>query len=151
MTSGQLHPAPRVITRTHPLALVGLGGALGSLLRHGVTSTQLEPSIAVFLLNVAGSLVLGSITAWLQHSDSPLHGNAGEAREHWAALLGLGLCGGLTTFSTHMVDVAERLDGSSSTAAMVSLLGTAVVAIVAAGGGYELTRRTVRPHVGVER
>ncbi len=142
MTSGRLRPSADAITRAHPLILVGLGGALGSLVRHGVTSIQLNASVAVLVLNVAGSLALGSITAWLQHSGSPLHGNAGEARDHWAALIGLGLCGGLTTFSTHMVDVAQRLDSSSLSTALVSLVSTAVLAIAAAATGYELTKRT---------
>lgn len=122
--------------------LVGVGGALGSLVRHGMTSTQLNTSVAVLVLNVAGSFALGSITAWLHHAKSAWHGTAGEARDRWAALLGLGFCGGLTTFSTHMVDVAQRLDSSSMVSAVVSLLVTALLAVAAAAIGYELTRRT---------
>jgi len=131
--------------RAHPLLLVALGGATGSLVRHGVTSTTLRESIAIFLLNVVGSLALGAMAAWLQHAESPLLGVAREASGHWAALLGLGFCGGLTTFSTHMVDVAQRLDSSSWTGALLSLLGTTAVAIAAAGIGYEAVRRTVQP------
>jgi len=135
----------------HPLALVGLGGAVGSVARHIVVSGPADPSIAVFLLNVVGSLALGSITAWLQHARSSLHGDAGEAKPHWAALLGLGLCGGLTTFSTHMVDVAQRLDSSETETALLSLFGTAAAAIAAAAVGYELTRRATQPATGDTR
>lgn len=137
-------PVPQ-IARVQPLVLVGLGGATGSLVRHGVVSTALDPTLAVFLLNVAGSLILGALTAWLQHAGSPWHGPAGEAKRHWSSLLGLGFCGGLTTFSTHMVDVATRLDGThrinSASSALVSLFGVAGVAIAAAVLGYEGTRR----------
>ena len=147
MTSSELHQRSTVrqITRAHPLALVGLGGASGSLARHGVVSTPLDPSVAVFILNVIGSLALGAPTAWLQHSNSPFHGTSGEARVHWLSLLGLGFCGGLTTFSTHMVDVAQRLDSSSTTSALISLLATAGVATAAAGAGYEAARRAIGP------
>lgn len=131
------------LATVHPLLLVGAGGAAGSLLRHGVISLPVDPSIAVLVLNVVGSLALGSITAWLQHAASPLHGVAGRARDHWSALLGLGLCGGLTTFSTHMVDVAQRLDDASAGTAVVSLIGTAVLAVLAAAVGYESIRRAV--------
>jgi len=153
MTSGRL-PAPSVASRivsVHPLALVGLGGAVGSVARHIVVSGPADPSIAVLLLNVVGSLALGSITAWLQHARSSLHGDAGEAKPHWAALLGLGVCGGLTTFSTYMVDVAQQLDSSGVETALLSLLGTAVAAIAAAAAGYELTRRATHPGTGDTR
>ncbi len=133
------------ITRVHPLLLVGLGGAAGSLARHGVVSTPLDPSVAVFILNVLGSLALGALTAWLQHGDTRFHGTTGGARVHLSSLLGLGFCGGLTTFSTHMVDVAQRLDSSSWASALLSLLATAGFATAAAGAGYEAARRVFGP------
>lgn len=137
------------VQSVHPFLLIGIGGALGSLARHGVLSAATNDSATVFALNIVGSFALGALTAWLQHSRSALLGSAGEAREHWAAFLGVGLCGGLTTFSTHMVDVAQRLDASAFGEALFSLIGTAAVAIASAGVGYELVRRSARTPDGV--
>lgn len=129
--------------RVHPLLLVVIGGGVGSLARHSVVSIHSDPVTAVFLLNIAGSLLLGSLTAWTQHSASTLHGPDGELRGHWSALLGLGFCGGLTTFSTHMVDVAQRLNSSAPSSAVIPLVATTAMAIMAAGAGYEGTRRQI--------
>lgn len=127
---------PTTVART--FALVGAGGAIGSLLRHGALSTSVDPSVMVVVLNVLGSLALGGLTAWIQH-DHAAPPTGLPSREQWVLLLGLGACGGLTTFSTHMVDVAERL-GSTPGAAALSLAGTALLAVSAASIGFGVLR-----------
>lgn len=139
------HDQQPSLSRVHPLVLVILGGGLGSLARHGAISIHSDPIAAVFLLNIVGSLLLGSLTAWTQHSASTLLGANGALRGHWSGLLGLGFCGGLTTFSTHMVNVAQRLDASGFGAAAIPLLSTAAMAIMAAGIGYQATRQRIGP------
>lgn len=136
------HQRP-LFSRVHPFLLVIIGGGIGSLARHGVISIHSDPTVAVFLVNIVGSVLLGSLTAWTQHSGSTLLGADGELRAHWSGLLGLGFCGGLTTFSTHMVDVAQRLDASGPGAAAIPLISTTAMAIVAAGIGYQTTRQRI--------
>lgn len=138
-----VEPHPRSsLTRVHPFILVVVGGGLGSLVRHGIVSASSSVTTAVFFLNVVGSLLLGAMTAWVQQPASNGQNTNHDRRSRWSALGGVGFCGGLTTFSTHMVDVAQRLDSSPSSA-IVPLAVTAALAIVAAAVGFEVTRRQV--------
>ncbi|MBP7930079.1 MAG: CrcB family protein [Acidimicrobiia bacterium] len=80
-------------------ALVGTGGALGSLLRWYVTTwaNRRGPHgfAATVVVNLVGSLTLGVLTAH----------DLGAAPAAFAAV---GLCGGLTTFSTLAFELATR-------------------------------------------
>ncbi|MCX6394167.1 MAG: CrcB family protein [Solirubrobacterales bacterium] len=109
------------------LAAVAVGGSLGSLLRVGlgewipVGAGLPWPTL---LANIVGSAVLGALVA-LPRKDGDLR----------LPLLGIGFCGGLTTFSALCWELFDLLDkGSAGTAlayASVSLvlgLGAAVAA-----------------------
>lgn len=142
MSFSQSAGSPPTARSAPSLGLVAIGGGIGSLARHGAVSTELVgPTVSVFVLNVAGSLLLGALGAWWRRS--PIHG--AESRPvldttGWTALLGTGFCGGLTTFSTHMVDVAGRLDTAPFHAAW-SLAATAATAVAAAASGFTLMDR----------
>ncbi len=71
--------------------LVALGAAVGAVLRHAV-AVALPGRRATLLVNLAGSLLLGLLA---------------PAAPAAAALLGVGLCGGLTTFSTYALEVLD--------------------------------------------
>lgn len=100
------------------LAAVFAGGAAGALARTGLAEAwPAAPGAipwATLLANVAGCLVLGAVL--VRTAD-------GSARR---GLLGAGLCGGLTTFSTLQVELVELLrDGEAlraGTYAVISLL-----------------------------
>jgi len=85
---------------------VGLGGAFGALTRHLLDvalrrGTGIGPSTGVLVANGAGSLVLGMIVGWSTgHTLDP------EVRR----LVVVGFLGGLTTFSTLMVELVNLLD-----------------------------------------
>ena len=88
------------------LVAVGLGGALGALIRHLLDvalrrGAGIGPSTGVLVANGAGSLVLGVIVGWSTgHTLDP------EIRR----LVVVGFLGGLTTFSTLMVELVNLLD-----------------------------------------
>ena len=88
-----------------PLA-VFIGGGLGSVARWGVSHLLGDYSWAkpfpwpTFLINVLGSLILGILAVVTEH------------RPGWYALLGLGFCGGFTTFSTFSVETVRLLEKS---------------------------------------
>jgi CrcB protein len=76
--------------------LVAIGGALGAILRyltdHHVTKrTKSAFPWGTLTVNTVGSAVLGVLAAWSLHGSEP---------DTVRMLVGIGLCGGLTTFST---------------------------------------------------
>lgn len=125
------HPAPTHSVSVGSLLAVAVGGALGTAVRHGAMSTDWRPAIIVLAVNVVGSFVLGLLVA--------LRG--GGLADRWSALIGVGFCGGLTTFSTHAVDVAHRLDDQQWSSALLSVTGTTVLCVAAAATGHRLVRR----------
>ena len=120
-----------------PLPLVGFGGAVGTLVRHGVLNLDWSPSATLLVINLFGSALLGALSGIFL-------GREGETvPARWLALIGVGLCGGLTTFSGHMVDVASRLDEGQWGHALVSLAGTTILCVGAAIVGFVAARPSV--------
>lgn len=119
---------------TGRIVSIAVGGAVGASLRWAVASTldagQLPwPTLVV---NAIGSVLLGMLLAE-------------EWRHPRARLLlhdfgGIGLCGGLTTFSTFSLEVVDLArDGDSATAVLY-----AVASIVSALLGVVLGASTLR-------
>lgn len=79
------------------LVLVGLGGAVGSILRYVISVLSIRWfstsfPVGTFTVNILGSLLLGLVMGYLIkiNTDS----------EQIRLLIGVGFCGGFTTFST---------------------------------------------------
>ena len=89
------------------VAAVFVGGALGSLARAALGSAFPTPAghwpWPTFVVNVVGAFLLGWFATRLQER-LPLS-------SYRRPLLGTGLCGGLTTFSTMQVEIVAMLDG----------------------------------------
>ncbi len=102
--------------------LVALGAAVGAPLRF-VCGHYLDGRFArgTLLVNVAGSFLLGLLSA-LSLGEQPM------------ALLGLGFCGGLTTYSAFAVKTREHgwRDGGGYAVA------TLVLALAACAAGFAL-------------
>lgn len=106
--------------------LVFLGGAAGGVLRHLLatwfparTSGWLSPGL--WTVNLAGSFALGLLTR--------LVGEAGHL------LWGVGLCGGLTTFSTLAVEVLGIWRAGHRRAAVAQGLLMVTGGVLAAAAG----------------
>jgi CrcB protein len=112
------------------LLLVFLGGGLGSSLRFYFSlvenSTHLKwiPTISV---NILGCLLLGGFLAAYQKE---------QLAHHWYILLGVGFCGGLTTFSTFSTELFLLLKNNAYYDAVVYLVLSVVLGIIAAGLSY---------------
>ena len=100
--------------RAFVLTAVAAGGALGTIGRYELSLA--EPIVSgrfpwtTLGVNLAGSLLLGVVLAALaDRSTAPV----------WRPFLAVGVCGGLTTFSTWMMEsVLLTRDGHGATAAL---------------------------------
>jgi CrcB protein len=114
--------------------LVFLGGALGAPLRYLVDRAVQARHDSVFpwgtlAVNLVGSFVLGALTG-----ASVAHGLPRDV----VLLLGTGLCGGLTTFSTFGYETVRLLEDGSLAEAGLNALGSLLLGLGAAAAGYAL-------------
>lgn len=114
--------------------LICLAGGLGAALRYAldaaVTPRIRAPfPVATMIINLSGSLLLGLLTGVVV--------TAGLPRE-WLLVLGGGLLGGYTTFSTASVEAVRLLRSRRVVAFAVYGPGVAVLAVAAAALGVGL-------------
>ena len=109
----------------------GAGAVLRALVIHHVGIRRDDPlPLGTMLVNASGSLLLGILTGL-----SLYHGLG----SHLLAVIGVGLCGGYTTWSTaswesvHLVHTGHRRE------ALVYTVGGLVVCLAAAAVGLGLT------------
>ncbi|WP_232702875.1 fluoride efflux transporter FluC [Halobacterium wangiae] len=110
-----------------PAFLVGVGGAVGAVLRHAVgEAVRVEGYPAsTLVVNVVGTFVLAAVT-FAGASDDVL------------LLVGTGACGAFTTFSSFSVDVVGLAENERWGAAAFHALGNLVGAGAAVGAAWLL-------------
>ncbi|WEV27102.1 fluoride efflux transporter CrcB [Streptomyces sp. 71268] len=116
--------------------LVVIGAAVGAPLRYLVDQrvraryATTYPS-GTFLVNVVGSLALGLLTGAAL---------AGAAGSRWQALLGTGLCGALTTYSTFSYETLRLAETHRRRLAAANVAVTLLTGLAAAFAGATLGR-----------
>jgi fluoride exporter len=109
----------------------GAGAVLRALLIHHLGLRRSDPLPAgTMVVNASGSLVLGVLTGL-----SLYHGLG----THVLAVIGVGLCGGYTTWSTASWETIHLLHTGHRTDAVLYTLGSLVVCLTAAAAGIALT------------
>jgi CrcB protein len=106
-------------------------GAITRYLTHHFVSTRLQRDFpwATLLVNVVGSFILGFVVAVAaRHAVS----------ETVRLIIGVGFCGGLTTFSTYSYESLDLLRRNQQRHATAYAVGTVVAGLAAAALGLTL-------------
>lgn len=118
--------------------LVGLGGALGAMGRHGVGQLVMRLGLigypyATMIVNVVGSFIIGLIIGYLAKA-TPEWGHSARL------LLATGFCGGFTTFSAFSLDAIVLYERGQVMAAAGYVGLSVVLSIAALFGALALMR-----------
>lgn len=143
-------PAQRAELRRAPwatLGMIALGGAAGALARYGLGVAFPRQTGAfpwtTLAINTVGCLLIGVLMVAIT--------------EVWSApgwvrpLLGVGVLGGFTTFSTYILETSQLLAGGAARMALAYLALTPLLALTAVGTGSAMARAAARRYVGESR
>jgi fluoride exporter len=110
--------------------LVGLGGAIGSMLRYAfyLVITVKQFPLATFAVNIIGSFIIGVVLTISLKDDLILN--------NWKLFLATGICGGFTTFSAFSMENITLLQNEKYFIALVYIISSIVLGIVAAWLGF---------------
>ena len=112
------------MTGRRGLPLVAVGGAAGAVARWALLAAVTPPQFPwpTLLVNLVGCGLLGILMG-------------SRARPSTLLLVGTGLCGGLTTFSTFAVEVADLLRHNDGALGLAYLAASVVGGLAAFRGG----------------
>jgi CrcB protein len=122
----------------HPLLLVGAGGAIGAMMRFGVSSLigRLWPMgfpLATLIVNIAGSFAMGLLIGWLARS---MPAWAPEAR----LFIAVGVLGGFTTFSAFSLDAVALIERGAVAQALLYIALSVALCLAGLYLGLLMTR-----------
>ncbi|MEP6852644.1 MAG: fluoride efflux transporter CrcB [bacterium] len=127
--------------RADVLGAIAAGGMTGALGRYGLGLLWPHPTgnfpWATLVINLSGSLLIGVLLGELARRPS--------AHRLWRPLLGVGLLGGYTTFSTFTVDALQLADHGRAGVAVTYVLATVAAGALAVRlGATAVARRQIR-------
>jgi fluoride exporter len=120
-----------------PLLLVMIGGALGAGLRYQIgrwSLALLGPGFpwGTWAINLTGGLFMGLLAGLLARQAS--------GGEHLRLLIGVGVLGGYTTFSTFSLEAATMIQRGEWAVALLYVASSAMGAILLLFAGLGLAR-----------
>lgn len=118
------------------ILLVGLGGALGSISRYltGWIYAQYVTSpypFTTLTVNLAGSLLIGILSALYIKSGSPITG----------FVFITGFCGGFTTFSTFSLDGLKLLQSGEHLQFVIYAAISLIMGLILCASGFWITQK----------
>lgn len=116
---------------------VGLGGFVGSILRYVSVKTideymQKNFAYGTFTVNIVGSLLLGVLVGVALKRT--------ELSENARLFIGVGLCGGFTTFSAFAVENVNLINDKQVGSALLYIGASVIVGILAVLAGIWIGR-----------
>ena len=121
-----------------PLLFVMIGGALGAGIRYQVGKLSLMllgPGFpwGTWFINISGGLFMGLLVGTLAR-------HVGPAGESWRLLVGVGVLGGYTTFSSFSLEAANMIQRGDWATALFYVTSSAVGAIAMLFAGLWIAR-----------
>lgn len=122
----------------HPFILVFIGGGTGSLLRYltarffGLLSVRSLFPFATLTVNILASFLLGVVVGWAL---------ARSANEEARLLIGVGFCGGLSTFSSFSQDTLVLLQHNRWEMAFLNIALNVTLCLIASWSGMAIVQR----------
>ena len=112
--------------------LVGLGGAIGSMLRYAISLlvTVKQFPYSTFIVNIAGSFIIGAVLALSLKNDM--------FSNNWKIFLATGICGGFTTFSAFAAENMALLQSGKYGIAFIYIIASLLLGIAAVILGFKL-------------
>lgn len=115
------------------ILLVGLGGALGSVLRYVITLVtaalkNVPAMVGTFVANILGCFAIGVVIATCD-------------KESLALFASVGFCGGFTTFSTFSAQTIAALQSGKYGVAACYIAATLVVCFLMTWAGLAVGKR----------
>jgi len=126
----------------NPLVLIFVGGGTGAVARYlvgigwGRAIGPAQPWAATLIINVLGGLLMGVLISTLA-----LRGGADQDR--WRLLLGVGVLGGFTTFSTFSLEAVMMLQRRDYSTLAFYVIGSVAFSIAGVMAGLYLTRKVL--------
>lgn len=122
------------------LLYVAIGGALGAVLRYQLAVWMVllfgkEFPYATLLVNVIGSFALGLLFSLMEHgiiADIP-----------WRTLVGIGLLGAFTTFSTFSLDTVLLFQQGATIKALVNVFLNVITCLVGVFAAMQLVNKII--------
>lgn len=110
---------------------LAIAGALGTVCRYEISKiiTYQEFPVATLFVNTLGSLLLGFLFAKYATNQQQLF-----------VILGIGFCGGFTTFSTFSLDLLKMLQAQEFLNFAIYLILSIVLGLIGVFAGYYLPK-----------
>ncbi len=112
--------------------LIGLGGALGSMLRYACSLMirhKYFPTSTLFI-NISGSLLIGMVMALSIKNEA--------FNQNWKLFLATGICGGFTTFSAFSLQNLELLENGKPMMMLLYSIASVISGVAAVWIGFKI-------------
>ena len=122
------------------LILVFVGGAIGSICRFWLSGFVAERFGETFpygtlIVNLVGSWIIGLAAGWIAHFNDPFWASAAKQ------LLMVGICGGLTTFSSFSLQTWNLMLSGRWGSAFTNVLVSTILCLALVAVGWDLGQR----------
>ena len=122
------------------IAAVAAGGAIGAVLRYGVSLSfgagpfGVAGPLATLLVNIAGSCLMGCLAGAIA--------SGMVLPAVWRGFFAIGLLGALTTFSSFALDAGQLWQKQGMVMASAYIMASVLLSLLAFGAGFWLVRHS---------